>query len=149
MEKNVFFADLVFFFHCLIILFVVITPFTQIPALLVLHITFAICLLLHWHLNSNVCSLTLIEANLRGMQTTDTFTYQFIAPVYDISTSDWSNIIYFITYITMFLSIYHLYNSDRFKTTIKCVNELQFTKDTTFYEKVQQYFSCIHPMFIL
>jgi hypothetical protein len=149
MEKNLFLADLVFIFHCLIILFVLLAPFTQVPAFLVLHITFSICLLLHWYTNSNVCSLTILEANLRGMKRTDTFTHQFIAPMYDISTSDWSNIIHVITYMTMFISIYYLYNSEKFKNTMKCIAELKFTKDTTFYEKISQYFTCIHPLFVI
>jgi hypothetical protein len=74
--KNKFLADLVFLFHCLIIIFVLFAPFTNIPAILILHITFAICLFTHWYANSNVCSLTVLEANLRGLDRTDTFTHQ-------------------------------------------------------------------------
>jgi hypothetical protein len=29
------------------------------PALLILHISFSICLLLHWYCNSDTCSLTI------------------------------------------------------------------------------------------
>ena len=149
MVKNVFLADLVFIFHCIIILFVLLAPFTQIPAILILHITFGFCLFIHWWANSNVCSLTVLEASLRGLDRTDTFTHQFVAPLYEISASDWSNIIHLITYTTMAISIYYLYNSDKLKNTMKCISELQFSDDTTLFEKIKQYYICTLPLFTL
>jgi predicted PurR-regulated permease PerM len=144
---NILLADMVFIFHLLIVLFVLFAPFTHIPAILILHITFSICLLLHWYSNSDVCSLTVLESHLRGMKRTDTFTHQFIGPVYNISSSNWSNIVHVITILTMFLSIYYLYNNEDFKTTMKCINNIKFDKNTTFYEKMSTYIKCIHPLF--
>jgi dolichol kinase len=149
MTKNIFLADLVFAFHCIIVIFVLFAPFTQIPAILILHITFGVCLFVHWWANSNVCSLTVLEASLRGMERTDTFTHQFIAPLYDISTSDWSNIIHLITYMTIGISIYYLYNSDKFRYTMKCINELEFSDDDTLFERLKQYYICTLPLFTL
>lgn len=147
MTTYILLADFVFIFHCAIILFVLFAPFTNIPAILILHITFSICLLLHWYTNSDVCSLTILESHLRGMDRTDTFTHQFIAPIYNISTSDWSNIVHIITILGMFTSIYYLYNNKDFKNTLKCLNELQFNDNTTFYEKINTYYKCIYPLF--
>jgi hypothetical protein len=148
-EKNIFLADIIFVFHCLIILFVLFAPFTQIPAILIIHITFAICLLLHWYTNSNVCSLTVLEANLRGLPRTDTFTHQFIGPIYDISSTDLSNIVHIITYIMMFISIYYLYNTDKFKIAMKCYNELEIPPDATFYQRMKSTLLCFQPLFLI
>lgn len=113
-------ANIIFLFHCLIIAFVILAPFSNIPALLVLHISFTICLFVHWYANSNACSLSLLEASLRGTDTSNTFTHQFIAPMYDISSSDWSNFVWIITTILLCISLYTLYNNTKFKEAWNC-----------------------------
>lgn len=148
-ETNIFLADAIFIFHCLIVLFVLFAPFTQIPAILIIHITFSICLLLHWYTNSNACSLTIMEANLRGLHRTDTFTHQFIGPLYDINSSDLSDIIHFITYIMLFISIYYLYNTDKFKLALKCYNELETPKDASILERIRDTLLCFQPLFLI
>lgn len=141
-------ADSIFVFHCLIILFVLFAPFTNVPAILILHITFAISLMVHWNANSNVCSLSILEANLRGLDTReDTFTHQFIAPVYDISATEWSNIVWVITTVVLLISIYKLYYSDKFKTAWKCYSEIE--SGETFSDKIGQFLECFKPLFIL
>lgn len=142
--KNKILADLVFIFHCIIVLFVILAPFTNIPAILVLHITFAICLFVHWYANSNVCSLTILEANLRGLDRTDTFTHQFIGPMYDISTTEWSNIIWIITFVIMCISIYKLYHTDKFKIAWECYSNLK-PEEVTWVKR----FECFKPLFII
>lgn len=111
MDESTFLADIIFIIHIGIVLFVLFAPFTKIPAILILHITFCISLLVHWFTSSNVCSLTLLESHLRGMKSNDTFSHKLIAPMYDISSTDASTIAYIITYTMMFISIYYLYNS--------------------------------------
>ena len=44
--KNEFLANLVFIFHCTVILFVLFAPFSNIPAFLILHIVFSFCILI-------------------------------------------------------------------------------------------------------
>lgn len=141
-------ADSIFVFHCIIILFVLFAPFTNIPALLILHITFAISLMVHWSANSNVCSLSILEANLRGLDTReDTFTHQFIAPVYEISSTEWSNIVWVITIVVACISVYKLYYSDKFKVAWKCYSESESVE--TFSDKVKQFLECFKPLFII
>jgi hypothetical protein len=142
--KNKFLADLVFLFHCIVIIFILFAPFTNIPAILILHITFSICLFVHWYANSNVCSLTVLEANLRGLERTDTFTHQFIGPVYDISTSEWSDIIWVITFFVMCVAIYKLYNSDKFKIAWECYRNIK--KEESSWGKTMD---CFKPLFII
>lgn len=123
MDESTFLANIIFVFHLMIVLFVLFAPFTKIPAILILHITFCISLLVHWYTNSNVCSLTLLEGHLRGMNPTHTFSHQLIAPMYDISDTDASTISYIITYITMTISIYYLYNSKEFIEALENYNK--------------------------
>lgn len=141
--KNILLADIIFFSHCLVILFILFAPFTNIPAILILHIMFALSLFVHWYANSNVCSLTVLEANLRGLKRTDTFTHQFIGPVYDISTTEWSNLVWYVTLFITCLSIYKLYNTEKFKTAWKCYNNLEKG------ESWSNIFKCFKPLFII
>lgn len=141
-------ADTIFIFHCIIILFVIIAPLTNIPAILILHITFALCLMVHWHANSNVCSLSILESHLRGINNReDTFTHQFIAPIYDISSTEWSNFVWFVTFIVMCISIYKLYHTDKFKEAWKCYSEMESAP--TLYGKFSQTLECFKPLFII
>lgn len=135
-------ANIIWSFHTFIILFVILAPFTQIPAILILHITFAICLLMHWYTNSNTCSLTIMESYFRGLPNDNTFMHQLISPIYDVSSTDLNNIVHIVTYITLILSIYYLYNSTKFKETLECYTKL---KDKSFTNII----NCITPLFIL
>jgi hypothetical protein len=141
-------ADSIFVFHCIIILFILFAPFTNIPAILILHITFAFSLIVHWHANSNVCSLSILETHLRGLDTSeDTFTHQFIAPMYDISSTEWSNIVWIVTSIVLGISVYKLYHTDKFKIVLKCYSESK--PETTTFSKITQFLECFKPLFII
>ena len=132
-------ADLVFIFHTCIVLFMIIIPFSNVPALLILHIVFGVSLLVHWSTNSNVCSLSVIEAHLRGnVHRTETFTHQFIKGIYDISSTEWNGIVWVITIILMLVSINNLYKTDKFKKFLECIKE----NDANL-------FVCMQPLFII
>ena len=87
-STNIFLANCISIFHTLVVLFVLLAPFIDIPAILILHITFSVCLLIHWWANNNICSLSYIESQLRGTDHTESFTHKFIAPIYDISKTE-------------------------------------------------------------
>lgn len=135
-------ANIIWCFHICIILFVILAPFTQIPAILILHITFAICLLMHWYTNSNACSLTIMESYFRGLPPDNTFMHQLISPIYDVSSTDLNNLVHIVTYITLILSIYYLYNSTKFKETMECYTKL---KDKSFINIID----CVMPLFLI
>ena len=100
--NNIVLANLVKLFHTIIILFVLLTPFllNKYHSLLILHISFSLCLIIHWVNNSNVCSLTLLESRLRGIEPDESFLYQFISPIYDIPTDIVGDIVYYSTFIS-------------------------------------------------
>ena len=146
--KNELLANLILTFHCVIILFILVAPFSNVPALLILHITFAICLILHWASNQNMCSLTILEAQLRGNHYTDTFTHRFIGPLYDITSEEWAVYVYIITIVLMIISMYNLYYSPKFIDAFQCFNLISFD-NTTYYDKIEMTFNCFKTLFIL
>ena len=143
MSGNVILADLVYYFHVLTILFVVITPFTNIISLLILHVTFCICLLLHWKMNSNVCSLSILESYLRGVERTDTFTHQFVAPMYDISSTQWCDISTILTIVLLFISFSKILNSEKFSKTWYECKEIYNKEYTDKIDKFIDFYKCI------
>lgn len=107
--------------HVMVILFVVIAPFSNSNYLLIMHIIIIPFILLHWYLNNNTCSLTVMEKYVKdrteGQNTNkeDCFTYKFIAPIYDFNknTKDFSNFTYIITIGLWLISVYSLVNKIR------------------------------------
>ncbi len=104
--------------------------------------------MVHWIANSNVCSLSVLEAHLRGIDIReDTFSHKFIAPIYDISATEWCNIVWVITIVVLCISIYKLYHNDKFKIAWKCYSKLEPSKD--FSDKISQILTCFKPLFII
>lgn len=149
---NIYLANFIYFLHILVILFVILAPFSNIPSILIIHIAFSFSLLAHWLANNNACSLTFMEAQLRGIDVKDSFTYQFISPVYDISKTDWSRICYIATIILLIISIYKLSSSKAFSKSLKCYNDLN--KDPkyntlSFYQRFKMSVLCFIDLFKL
>ena len=147
-NSNIFLANIIWFLHVLIILFILIAPFTNLTALLILHITFSISLLVHWVFNSDECSLTLLESQLRGIHRNESFSYKFISPVYNMCKTDWSYFCYIITISLMCISIYKLYHSEKLSKTIKCFSERSKDEIST-YNKMLIFFDCFKDLLIL
>lgn len=149
---NIFLANAINIFHIIVILFILIIPFSKVPMLLLLHIVFSLSLLVHWYNNNNQCSLTLIESNLRGLDVTESFTYKFIAPLYDISNTEWSKICYSFTIVLMIFSIYRLYNSKRLQDAFQCFSEIRKQQEWmsgTFYDKLRISNNCLKKLFLI
>lgn len=119
MKFNIILANLVFTFHVFVVLFILFAPFTNIPYLLLLHFVSCICLMVHWYGNSDVCSLSVLESYLRDIKHTETFTHQFVGPVYNICDSDWNKIVWIITITVMLISLYKIYYSEAFRQAWK------------------------------
>jgi hypothetical protein len=115
MKSNIFLANIVYLSHLLLILFIIYGPFTSNPLILLLHIVSCICLLFHWYMNSDLCSLNILEAKLRNIKISQTITYQFIKPVYNISELKWNKFIWLITIIVLLLSLYKFYKFYKLK----------------------------------
>lgn len=147
-------ADAIWVFHLLVVAFVVVAPLTQLPALHILHITFSLSLLVHWYCNSNVCSLSMIESKLRGLDYTESFTHRIVAPIYDISKTTWSKFCYTVTIILLCVSIYKLIYSPKWKQAWEAYNQKyqEFDNEsniTDWYTKLVAYMRCFEPLFML
>lgn len=120
---STFLANCIWAFHVIVVLFVLLAPFSDMPILMILHIAFVFNLLIHWFNNSNVCSLSLMESKLRGIPYTNSFTHQFVGPMFDISERSWSNMSYVVTILLLFVSFYNLYHSRRLQKFKECYNQ--------------------------
>lgn len=149
--SNIFLADIIHIFHIGVILFVIFAPISNIPAILILHVVFCISLIVHWIGNNNACSLTYFESYLRGLNDrSHSFSYKFIAPIYDVSKSDWSKICYTITIIVLLISLYKLYNSEKVTEAFQCYRDLnkkpEFIK-LPFYDRLKKSSECFINLF--
>ena len=106
--------------HIMIIVFILIAPFANEAPILILHITGAWCLLVHWVANNDVCFLTLMEGKLRGIDYKKGFLHQFVAPVYNISSESLSKLSYIVVLTSMMISLYHLVETQAFQNAKKC-----------------------------
>ena len=86
--------------HALIIIWALVAPFSSNKRLLVSYVTITPFIVLHWILNDNVCLLSTIESNMRGIDRTESFVHNVIAPVYDVHESVVGNLIWAYTVIT-------------------------------------------------
>jgi len=150
-NKTLFLANLIRIFHWTIIAFILLAPFSNIPSLLILHITFSSSLLIHWINNNNMCSLSIMESKLRGLDYTESLTHKFISPLYDVSKTTWSSFCYVITILLACFSAYLLLNSKALKTVRECTATLRKSDiymSASFSKKMQMYAQCLRPLFV-
>ena len=116
-------ANLIFTFHLCIVIFVIFGFLSQVPMILLLHITFIIGLISHWAMNSDICSLSVMEAQCRGINYTETFMHRCISPIYNIHEYQLTKLCYIVSITGLAFSLYNLYNSERFRLAIQNCKE--------------------------
>ena len=102
--------------HIIVIIFVLCAPFSGSNYFLFIHVIIVPFIMLHWVLNNNTCSLTVMEKFVRtqtyGVQPMDEecFSYQFIAPIYDFNKNheSFSYFTYVATFSLWSISVYNL-----------------------------------------
>lgn len=102
--------------HIIVIIFVLCAPFSGSNYLLFMHTIIVPFIMLHWVLNNNTCSLTVMEKFVRtqtyGVQPEDEecFSYKFIAPIYDFNKNNeaFSYFTYVATFSLWSISVYNL-----------------------------------------
>jgi hypothetical protein len=98
-------ANIVQGIHLLIAGFILFAPLSNMILILMIHFVSVISLITHWKMNSNMCFLTLLEGYIRGTPRQNTFMYSVIAPVYNISSTQWGEVVTIITLILGFISL--------------------------------------------
>lgn len=100
--------------HLIIVLFVIIVPFTNSPYFLMLHAIFVPFLWLHWLTNNDTCCLTMLEKYIRGTKTKEEeeecFTCRLINPIFNFKKNniDSSKMIYILTISMWIITIVRL-----------------------------------------
>ena len=105
--------------HILFLSFVVITPFTNINYILLLHSIFVPFMMIHWIANDNTCAITTAERLVKKRyygndynDKNDCLTCKLIHPVFDFRKNNekYTFIIYLITTGLWIISLYKLYD---------------------------------------
>lgn len=82
-------ADLIWLLHTAFIIWYFLVPFFNNHPMLVLHLFTGPLLFLHWLLNSDDCSLTLLEMKLRGIEDCkESFFWNLVSPIYKPPSDD-------------------------------------------------------------
>lgn len=113
-------ADSIFLIHMIITAFVLLAPFSNRLSFLILHVTFAATLMLHWATNSNICCLSLLESWLREVELSQTFLNRIIEPVYVISEYKLSMVIWSVTALLACVSLYNTVTHPNIDDLLKC-----------------------------
>ena len=106
--------------HLLVILFIIIVPFTNSTFLLIFHSIIVPFIMLHWFLNNDNCAITeaekLIRCKLNGnipVNYSDCFSYKIISPVYNFISQNpnHSELSWGIATTLWLFTLYKLYNN--------------------------------------
>ncbi len=104
--------------HIIVIMFVLLSPFSNSNYLLLLHVVFVPFIMFHWYINDNTCCLTLAEKMIMEKTTgkevdiSECITYKLIAPIYDFNKNhkDFETFTYALTTFLWMISSYNLYS---------------------------------------
>lgn len=108
--------------HLLLIMFIIITPFTDST-----YFNLMICatlpfIIIHWIMNDNTCCLTIMENYMRQRlygksKKKECLTYKLISPIYDFKKNNkrYSQVIYIIAILLLIMSITKLVRKIRNK----------------------------------
>lgn len=107
---------IIYFIHLFVVAFVVLVPFFGKNILLLIHAITVPFIILHWFVNNDTCSLTIIEKNIRNkiygyeINDNDCFTYRIISPIYKFKTNnkEFTTYIYTVTILLWIITIIHL-----------------------------------------
>lgn len=147
-KLNIILANCISVFHALVVLFVLFAPWCNIPYFLILHATFCISLLVHWYFNSNVCSLSVMESQLRGLNYTESFTHKFIGPVYEVTQTSWAAVCWTLTICLFLVSVYKIYYCEKWTIVFEHYNKIiENTPETTIQDRMKAWACCIQILF--
>lgn len=86
--QSAFLANVVWLLHAVFLVWIMVAPFTGSEPMLVLHLVVVPFLWFHWWMNDDTCALTMVERQLRGVQSEDSFFHNLVSPVYKIRDKD-------------------------------------------------------------
>ena len=129
--------------HVLLVLFLIVAPFTNIIPLVFLHALIIPFILLHWVINDNTCALTIMEFKIREIinggpvDRSQCFMARLMDPIYDFKKNNHSrrHFLYISMILLWFISCYKLIKLRR-EGKIKNFSDLiMFEINRTYFEK--------------
>ena len=124
---------IIYIIHLIVLIFVIIAPFTDSNYLLFMHAIIVPFIMFHWLLNNDTCAVTMIEKFARGggesdVKNEDCISYKIVGPIYNLTRdyADQSQLTWTITIILWLISVgklYKKYSTGEIKT-IKDLNKL-------------------------
>ena len=117
MTSNDIILFLINIIHILVIIFVVIAPFTNSNLFLLLHSIVVPFIMIHWILNNDTCAITLMEKYVRiqmnggdYVDDKDCISYKVIGPIYNFMNEhvDYSRWTWIMTSMLWFVTLYKL-----------------------------------------
>ena len=114
MELLIYFITII---HIIVILFVLLSPFSNSNYLLFMHFVIVPFIMFHWIMNDNTCCLTVAEKMIkekvynRQVDMNECITYKLIAPIYDFNNNhkNFEIFTYILTISLWLISGYKLY----------------------------------------
>lgn len=112
--------------HYILVMFIIITPFTGGLHALIVHIASSVSILFHWVVNNDTCCLTLLENKLRGVESSSSFINGVVSPIYKFAEDDVNKLSYITLTVLCGISAYNLHkilekkrkSGENFLTTI-------------------------------
>ena len=107
-------AELIHTLHWMLVVFMVMAPFSNDPLVLQQHVLLSILLISHWITNANHCAVTYGERLIRDMTLTDNkeeecLTCQIIDPVFKFNSSQYIRLYYVGMTVLMAISFSKLH----------------------------------------
>lgn len=92
-------ANIIKVLHIILILIMIIIPFSNNKQLLSLYLFFSLFLILHWILNEDTCALTTMESYMRGVTKKESFIGKLVGPVFKLNDNHVNQYVIMIHYI--------------------------------------------------
>jgi len=116
MEGAFFLSNLVWILHLFLVGFIVIVPLSHLQnnehsikvEILILHCMTCFLILLHWFYQNNICFLTVVEKQLRGVDISESFIHSLVSPVYDYSQNHETRILSVVLFLFMVSSFFQI-----------------------------------------
>jgi hypothetical protein len=106
-------ANIIRLLHILLVLFLIITPFTDNEPLIVLEFIVLPFIFLHWILGDDTCCLTVAESMARGLtleeaKNGESFFHNLVSPVYKISDKDTRQVAWGVGIILWLITLFKI-----------------------------------------
>lgn len=95
--------------HFCMVAYVIVAPFINVAPILILNLSYTVCLMTHWYFNNNLCCLTVFESYITGSSHDKTFIHKIVDPIYNISDYSLNKLVWAVTIVSFLITVYKVY----------------------------------------